>query len=243
MSSTPNTPANERSKYSANLYAIRDAATKSARESGLPGHVSGPNDALRHIIGAAELTRRYGPSAASTILEGNEIWGSYFAPGSERQTAADVAMDHHNNAIGIELGRGAKSYEEIVERAKALVAEGIAQNGSGMNGTPIYLPRHLWKKSGGIRDTDPIPEEFLERARRAPWRTIPDAPHLQDPYSGFGGRARRAESGGGDVTVSAYTRDDGTRVATHSRANPTRKPPVRGNRPKPKIPKPNMQVR
>lgn len=192
----------------ANIVRIKKAATKSADDSGLPGHVSGPNDALRHIIGAAELRRQYGPIAALTFLEGNEVLGTI----NNNQSPADAAMDRRNNLIGIQLGRGAKSYEEIVERAKALVAKGIAQNGTGRNGTPIFLQPHLWKTSRGAPDTNPIPQEFLDRARRA-----------------------ETGGGGGDVTVQAYTRDDGTRVDTHSRAAPKRKAPVRGNRPKPKI--------
>lgn len=104
------------------LVVLRRRAAASADGTKLPGHIGGPNDALRHIIGAAELTRRYGPSAAFVILEVNELMGNRY----DKQSDADEAMDHHNNAIGIELGRGAKSYEEIVERAKALVAEGIA---------------------------------------------------------------------------------------------------------------------
>lgn len=176
----------------ANIVRIKKAATTSANDSGLPGHVSGPNDALRHIIGAAELRRQYGPIAALTILESNEVLGTI----NNNQSPADAAMDRRNNLIGIQLGRGAKSYEEVVERAKAFVAKGIAQNGTGKNGTPIFLPPHLWRTNRGVPDTNPIPQEFLERARRS------------------------AQGAGGDVTVTAYTRDDGTRVATHSRSRP-----------------------
>jgi hypothetical protein len=216
----------------ANIMRIKDAARESAIGSRLPGHISGPNDALRHIIGAAELARQYGRQAAFLMLEANEIRGSYFM-GSDGQTSADAAMDRHNNGIGIELAIGANSYEEIVERAKALVAQGIAQNGTGIGGTPMFLQPHLWLTSNSEPDNDPIPEEFLERARNAPPPKIPEPPLFEDPYSTFG---RRADTGaGGDVTVAAYTRDDGTRVPQHSRARPARKPPVRGNRPKPKI--------
>lgn len=40
------------------LIDAQRAATRSADGTKLPGHISGPNDALRHIIGAAELRRR-----------------------------------------------------------------------------------------------------------------------------------------------------------------------------------------
>lgn len=67
-----------------------------------------------------------------------------------------------------------------------------------MNGTPIYLPQHLWKTADSDPDHAPIPEEFLERARRAPWRDIPDPPYLTSkppiPVSAVarGGRTRPA---------------------------------------------------
>jgi hypothetical protein len=231
------------------LIEVQRSATKSADATRLPGHISGPNDALRHIIGAAELRRRYGPVAALAILETNEFRGNRY----DKQTPADEAMDRHNNDLGIELGADAQSYEAIVERATALVAQGIAEDGTGTFRTPVFLPPHLWRTADGAPDHSPIPEEFLERARNAPPRRIP-AP-AADPYSGFGSRTRRADaSAGGDVQVASYTRDDGTSVARHSRsrpddgdrngpatpsalaaaARPARKPPVRGNRPPPK---------
>ena len=41
---------------------VKDPAIHAALESGLPGVVNGPADAIRHVILAAELTRRYGSS-------------------------------------------------------------------------------------------------------------------------------------------------------------------------------------
>lgn len=60
------------------LIDAQRAATRSADGTKLPGHISGPNDALRHIIGAAELRRRYGPVAALAILEANEFRGNRY---------------------------------------------------------------------------------------------------------------------------------------------------------------------
>ena len=65
-------------RYTAKILAVRDRARDTAVASGLPGHISGPNDALRHIIGAAELRRRYGPVAALAILEANEFRGNRY---------------------------------------------------------------------------------------------------------------------------------------------------------------------
>jgi hypothetical protein len=40
------------------------AAEKAAEDSGLPGLTNGPADAYRHLVGACELTRRFGPARA-----------------------------------------------------------------------------------------------------------------------------------------------------------------------------------
>jgi hypothetical protein len=58
------------------IIEVQRKATKSAEDTKLPGHISGPNDALRHIIGAAELRRRYGLAVALAVLEGNERAGN-----------------------------------------------------------------------------------------------------------------------------------------------------------------------
>jgi hypothetical protein len=141
------------------LLAIRDKARDEAIESGLPGHISGPNDALRHIIGAAEAIRQHGEAGAGALIA-NEIRGSYYGDGPGGQTAADRAMDDHNNLIGALIGRTAKSYEEIVERAKAEIAKAIENEGSGKDGSPKWLDPSQWKTANGEPDRRPIPENF-----------------------------------------------------------------------------------
>lgn len=53
----------------ASLEAIKNGARDSAVDSGLPGHISGPNDALRHMIGAAEAVRQHGEIGAGVDHE------------------------------------------------------------------------------------------------------------------------------------------------------------------------------
>jgi hypothetical protein len=139
--------------------AIQDKARDEAVNSGLPGHIDGPNDALRHIIGAAEVVRQHGELIGRAILEANELDGSY-ARGADNQNAASAGMDRHNNAIGIEIGKSAKSYEEIVERAKAEIAKGIENGASGKDGSAKWLDPSQWKDANGKPDTRPIPENF-----------------------------------------------------------------------------------
>jgi hypothetical protein len=145
------------------IAKIKGEATKIADGTGPPGHVSGPNDALRHIIGSAELTRNYGPLPAWAMLEFNELKASNSAPlGTKPQPAEDAAMDRHNNEIGIKIGRDAKSIEEIIERAKEAVQEGIANQGSGKDGGPVWLAPSEWKDPNGKHDPRPIPEDWKD---------------------------------------------------------------------------------
>ena len=63
-------------------------------------------DAFRHLVWAAELTRRFGPRTASIILDLHERIGylgsgmGYLGNGWSKE-AED--MDRHNNAIGVRM--------------------------------------------------------------------------------------------------------------------------------------------
>ncbi|MBL8834572.1 MAG: hypothetical protein JNL71_19425 [Rhodospirillales bacterium] len=120
-------------------------AETAAKESRLPGWQSGPADAFRHIVASAEMTRRHSSAAAWLLGEANEQKGNFV----NRQDKDDLAMDRHNNAIGPQIGRDAKSFEEILERAKSAITEGVAHDGSGAadregRATPIWLSRKRW---------------------------------------------------------------------------------------------------
>lgn len=90
----------------------------------------------------------------------NEIRGTHSDDPTQRQTAADRAMDDHNNVIGVVIGRTANSYEEVVERAKAEIAKAIENNGSGKDGTAKWLDPSQWKDSNGQPDPRPIPNNW-----------------------------------------------------------------------------------
>jgi hypothetical protein len=57
-------------------FAVRPALD-AAKESRLPGLENGPADAFRHMVWAAELTRRYGAATASDILDEHEKSGRH----------------------------------------------------------------------------------------------------------------------------------------------------------------------
>lgn len=84
---------------------VLEVASEEARQSGLPGLHNGPGDAVRHIVGAAELRRRGGAWYAWTILQANERDGTHI----RNQPADLAAMDDANNAIGLAIGGRAQS--------------------------------------------------------------------------------------------------------------------------------------
>lgn len=114
-----------------------------AEGSYLPGLHNGPADAYRHMLGAAELTRRYGETAARAMLEANEVKGDVI----DRQSAGEREMDSHNNDIGIAIGQDARTFDEIRERARAKIDAGVREQGSGANDTPKWPPSSEWKNT------------------------------------------------------------------------------------------------
>ena len=64
--------------------------------SNLPGKNGGPWDAYRHILLAAELTRRYDETSARSILYLHELSGDI-----DGQTVEEKEMDFYNNELGI----------------------------------------------------------------------------------------------------------------------------------------------
>jgi hypothetical protein len=56
------------------IREIEILARAEMESSKLPGHQFGPADAYRHMIGVAEMRRRFGRVPAGTIAEANEIW-------------------------------------------------------------------------------------------------------------------------------------------------------------------------
>jgi len=129
------------------------AAEKAASESGLPSRIDGPGDAFRHLVWAAELTRRFGPQTASIILDLHEkmgYLGSYFRKGWSKE-AED--MDRHNNAIGMRIGQAARDYNDVLLRAgSTMTATSPEGNGtwkephhSSPFPAPMWLPREKWQ--------------------------------------------------------------------------------------------------
>lgn len=117
--------------------SVGNAASREAADSPLPGYFDGPADAYRHIVGTAELRRRFGFATAYAIATGNEVLGTH----ASRHPPELRRMDDHNNAIGFSIGADAKNYEEVVRRARIAIDAAIMHGGDGSDGTPLWQSR------------------------------------------------------------------------------------------------------
>lgn len=109
-----------------------------ARESNIPGTHNGPGDAYRHILGAAEMTRRFGAKAATTMLNYHEQNSNPNQPGQEKD------MDENNNRIGVEIGQSCKTWDECRQEARNAIDEAHGAGGTGANNTAKWRPQSEW---------------------------------------------------------------------------------------------------
>jgi hypothetical protein len=124
-------------------FAIR-AAADGAVESQLPGRENGPADAYRHLLWGAELTRRFGEDAARRILEGHEIQSTLSTMiARDGQTPEAAAMDGHNNELSIELGKRARTWDEVKQGAQEII-DRSDRSGNGANGGAVWLRELEW---------------------------------------------------------------------------------------------------
>ena len=112
--------------------------------SQLPGRQDGPADAYRHILAAAEAVRQGYPESVV------RAWGEW----RERDNPPNrAAMDKHNNDVGIGIGKNARSWQEVLERAREAVSNG-STNSTDPN-TASWRPRSEW---GGNPKNDATPD-------------------------------------------------------------------------------------
>ncbi|GAB3356221.1 RHS repeat-associated core domain-containing protein [Lysobacter tyrosinilyticus] len=76
-----------------------DDAEEAAEGSGLPGPISGPQDAYRHCVWSCLMTQRIGSASAKFIGDSHELEGR-----ERHQSQLDEAMDQANNAAGRQCG-------------------------------------------------------------------------------------------------------------------------------------------
>jgi hypothetical protein len=156
----------------ANTLPITEAARLEASLSGLPGYNDGPADALRHLIGAAELRRRFGWSFAFAATTANEIEGQ-----EKGQAFASDWMDMENNWIGMRIGAQARTFADVVNLAQRAIADAIPAGGKDRRGA-VWRDREFWSDGRSA-----LPETLLR------WR--PSGPQSRD-YA-FGAESFRLE--------------------------------------------------
>lgn len=120
-------------------FTIKKPASWAAyNEYGDEGEVGGKTDALRHLLGAATLAKRQGPSYAETALNWHENPNvPQFLGGGYGQREGDRAMDLHNNVLGMEIAQKAKTYDEALGMAKKYVKEGKVKYSNENYNVPV----------------------------------------------------------------------------------------------------------
>ena len=141
-------------------YAVSAARGESVG-SQLPGRENDPADAYRHILWAAELTRRFGEEKARKILDAHEEMGSSATLNrpADRQSPEAEGMDRANNEIGIRIGKVACNWPEVIAESQK-VMDRSDRDGKGAGGGAMWHAENEWRKNPLHRVTkEPIPTD------------------------------------------------------------------------------------
>ncbi|TAH34016.1 MAG: hypothetical protein EYC62_05795 [Alphaproteobacteria bacterium] len=164
--------------------SVSDAALKAAINSQLPGRANGPADAYRHLIWAGELTRRYGENLA--VLGVNLHETSVYKKGSKEEEQHKI--DNHNNKLGVEIGKKAKTWEEVKEMAKEKISR---SSGNGKSDDlPIWMDSEHWSSNPRDENKQEIPTTEL-RWPDPSWRDEDKRPDIEDEGYSKGGIEHR----------------------------------------------------
>ena len=86
----------------------------------MQARVGGYSDAFRHLLWTAEMARKFNPTVAKSISDWHEnvtLPGGILGTAHPLQTEEEKQMDLYNNALGIEIGKKSKSYEDTIRLA------------------------------------------------------------------------------------------------------------------------------
>lgn len=179
-------------------YVGANTAVSEMVGSQMPGRERGPADAYRHILWAAELTRRFGEERARQILDLHEREGD-----QNGQPQDERAMDRSNNEIGISIGTFARNWPDVVSAARKVIS-GSAADGSGA-WQPLYdanstlashgaswLPQNRWAKNPRVDNWKPpiavrghIPQAPEMPNSQTNWYTNPNRSNGPDWVAGY----------------------------------------------------------
>lgn len=114
-------------------FGYEEYARKMEGMSNLPGSSNGPADAYRHITRAAAMTLALPDSYVESLLNIRERLGG----------TTNSAMDYHNNAIGMMIGKHIKENGGDLKDVQNLVEKAIKES--------MNVPMDKWEAhSGGI---------------------------------------------------------------------------------------------
>jgi len=143
---------------------ITRTVTNEAGSANLPGKENGPQDAYRHLLLSAELTRVFGEDVAHALLSAHEADNLV----REGQPAINTEMDVGNNITGQEIGKNAQSWDEVVREARLKMDQSM--NGAGAsdpNGSANWMDPQAWSDADSTNTTP-----YSERN----WPTNPSFP-------------------------------------------------------------------
>jgi hypothetical protein len=129
------------------LFGVSDYATSTAARL-FPSQAGQDDerDAVRHMLAAATVSRKYGPVAAELLGKAHERMSnpqSFFSMFGIGQPREDYEMDVHNNRIGAELGARATSQAELEKLVAAMARQ--AQN-KQTEGKPWTMSREQMRE-------------------------------------------------------------------------------------------------
>jgi hypothetical protein len=122
-------------------------------------------DAARHMLASGTLARKYGPTAAEMMGKFHEITTSPLRFVGSKLGIAEMPVDYeqdlHNNRVGIELGKRAKSQKELEDLVQQMAeqAKGQRTEGKPWTGRPVR------RADGGPAEL--TPEEIAAASRPA----------------------------------------------------------------------------
>lgn len=147
-----------------------------AGSSNMPGQENGPYDAYRHLLIAAELTRRYGEETARFLLGEHEFEGI-----TDGQESAARKMDEKNNEEGIRIGKNARDWDDVVRESRNRINDATEGSGSPASNpeSPIeWRPPSEW--SGKLGSPAPRDPDTDQPKPPEEWNW-PSNPELSEP--------------------------------------------------------------
>lgn len=119
-------PSNSLLSYLTEPFTVNSQATKAAELAyPISEQADMRGDAFRHLVGSALLAKRKGVPYAEFITNLHEAkWLPVI--GGMGNSPSETKKDLYNNALGLDIAKKAKSYDDIVNMAKQYISSGKA---------------------------------------------------------------------------------------------------------------------